>query len=263
MHLESALRLCRKLIEVQRTRQVHRTNSESNMLANDYLNNAQQLLKRIQESQLDTILEAAAWISDSLLAGGILHVFGSGHSYIMSLETAGRAGGLVPVQAIVDPTQGKIERLEGYATLLLKQFDVRAGEIMMVFSNSGINPLPIEMAMEAKTQGLKVIAVTSMAHTQSTNSRHSSGKKLYQIADLVIDNCGVAGDAAMDVPGFPGRTGATSSIAGAAIVNAITVQVVENLIKQGETPPILISANIPGGDEHNKHIQTQYKERLK
>ncbi len=233
------------------------------MLANNYLSNTQQLLSKIQESQLDTILEAAAWISDSLLAGGILHVFGSGHSYIMSLETAGRAGGLVPVQAIVDPTQGKIERLEGYAALLLDQFDVRAGEIMMIFSNSGINPLPIEMAMEAKERGLKIIAVTSMTHTQAADSRHSSGKKLYQIADLIIDNCGIAGDASMDVPGFPGRSGATSSIAGAAIVNAITVQVVENLVKRGETPPILISANISGGDEHNKHIQAQYKDRLK
>ncbi len=232
------------------------------MLANDYLNNAQRLLQRIQETQLDAITKTASWITDSLIAGGIFHLFGSGHSNLIAIEGNGRAGGLVPVQSIADPTEGKAERLEGYAAILLNQSDLRPGEVLIIASNSGINPVPVEMAMEAKKRGLKVVAVTSMEHTQSTASRHSSGKKLYQVADLVIDNCGVVGDAAMEVEGAPGKTGATSSIAGAAIINAITVQVVENLAKQGKTPPILISANIPGGDEHNKRIQAQYKERL-
>ncbi len=232
------------------------------MLAIDYLNNAQDLLQRIQRTQLDAIIQTASWISDSLLKGGIFHLFGSGHSHLIAIEATGRAGGLVPAQAITDPMEGKAERLEGYAAILLKQYDLRPGEVLIIASNSGINPVPVEMAMEAKKRGLKVVAVTSMAHTQSTASRHSSGKKLYQVADLVIDNCGVVGDAAMEVEGAPGRTGATSSIAGAAIINAITVQVVENLAKQGHTPPILISANVPGGDDHNKRIQALYKERL-
>lgn len=233
------------------------------MLASDYLSHAQRLLKTIQESQLDTVLEAASWISDSLLAGGVFHVFGSGHAHISAIEAHGRAGGLVPVQPINDPMGGRAERLEGYAAVLLNQYEVRDGEVIIIFSNSGINPGPIEMALEAKERGLKVIAVTSLAHTQSASSRHSSGKKLYQVADLVIDNCGMVGDAAIEVPGFPGRAGATSSITGVAIVNAITVQVAENLASRGVTPPILISANVPGGDEHNERIRSQYRERLK
>jgi uncharacterized phosphosugar-binding protein len=167
------------------------------------------------------------------------------------------------VQPISDPFEGKAERLEGYAAVLLRQFDVRNGEVIIISSNSGINPLPVEMALEAKEWGLKVIAITSMAHTQDATSRHSNGKKLYQVADLVIDNCGIVGDAAIKVPGFPGRAGATSSIAGVAIINAIAVQVAENLTEKGITPPILISSNVAGGDEHNERIRAQYRERLK
>jgi uncharacterized phosphosugar-binding protein len=233
------------------------------MLANAYLENAQQLLKTIQESQMEAIQQAAAWISDSIAQGGVFHVFGSGHSHMSTLEAHGRAGGLVPVQPLTDPAEGKAERLEGYAAQLLSRWDVRPGEVVLIFSNSGINPVPIEMAIEARRIGLKVVAITSMQHTQSTPPRHSSGQKLYQVADLVIDNCGIVGDAAIDVPGFPGRAGATSSIASVAIVNALVLQIAENLAGQGITPPILISANIPGGDEHNEQIQAQYWDRLK
>jgi uncharacterized phosphosugar-binding protein len=233
------------------------------MLANDCLENARRLLEKIQESQLNSILEAASWITDSLVQGGVFHVFGSGHSHILSDEAHSRAGGLVPVQPIEDPTDGKVERLEGYAAILLNQYDVREGEVLIIASNSGINALPIEMAIEAKQRGLRVIAITSMAHTRSAPARHSSGKKLYQVADLVIDNCGIVGDAAIEVPGFPGRAGATSSLAGVAIVDSIVVQVAENLAKKGVTPPILISSNVPGGDEHNECIRSQYRERLK
>lgn len=233
------------------------------MLANDYLANAQKLLKTIRETQMEAIQTASAWITESIVDGGVFHAFGSGHSYIIAAEAHGRAGGLVPVQPIYDPAEGKAERLEGYAATVLNQYDVREGEVLLIASNSGINAVPIEMALEAQKRGLKVVAVTSMTHTQIGASRHSSGKKLYEIADLVIDNCGIVGDAAIEVPGFPGRVGATSSIAGAAIVNAITVQVAENLSARGIMPPILISANIAGGDEHNARIQAQYIERLK
>ena len=233
------------------------------MLAHDYLKNACRLLQRIEESQLDAIMKAAAWITDSLLDGGVFHVFGSGHSHILADEAHSRAGGLVPVQPIDDPVEGKAERLEGYAAVLLNQYDVREGEVIIIASNSGINALPVEMAIEAKKRGLRVIAVTSMAHTQAASSRHSSGKKLYQVADLVIDNCGIVGDASIEVPGFPGRAGATSSIAGVAIVDSIVVQVAENLVKEGVNPPILISSNVPGGDEHNERIRSKYRERLK
>ncbi len=165
------------------------------MLANDYLVNVQELVKTIQETQMDAIQTAAEWITESLEAGGVFHAFGSGHSHIIAIEAHHRAGGLVPMQPINDPAEGKAERLEGYAAILLNQYDVREGEVLLISSNSGINAVPIEMALEAKARGLKVVAITSMAHTQAGSARHSSGKKLYQVADLVIDNCGIMGDA--------------------------------------------------------------------
>lgn len=233
------------------------------MLARNYLESAQRLLEAIEQTQMDAIQRAAAAICDSIAAGGVLHVFGSGHSHILADEAHSRAGGLVPVQPIADPLDGKAERLGGYAVILLDQYDVRPGEVLIVASNSGINPLPIEMALEAKKLGLMVVAITSLVHSVPAASRHSSGKKLYQVADVVIDNCGIAGDAAIDVPGSPGRSGATSTVAGVAIIESIVVQVTENLANRGIVPPILISSNVPGGDEHNKEVRSKYRERLK
>jgi uncharacterized phosphosugar-binding protein len=135
--------------------------------------------------------------------------------------------------------------------------------VVVVVSNSGRNPLPIEVALESKKKGAKVIALTSMAHTQSVTSRHPSGKRLFEIADVVVDNCCEPGDAIVEIEGLPGKVGATSSVACTFIINSILVQATENIAKTGVTPPILISANLDGSDEHNDRLRAQYRGRIR
>ena len=129
----------------------------------------------------------------------------------------------------------------------------------MVISNSGRNAVPVEMCLAAKNKGAKVIAMTSLQHSQNCTSRHSSGKKMYEIADVTIDNWGEPGDAAFPIEGLDTCIGPTSSITGITIAQALVCQVVDNLVKAGLTPPVFKSSNVDGGDEHNnKMFETYY-----
>jgi uncharacterized phosphosugar-binding protein len=228
----------------------------------EYQNKAFGVLNKIAETQGEAIEAAAKVIAEHIANNGILYLLGSGHSLITALESSGRAGGMVPIDIIFDKTFGKIERLSGYAEYLLKDYEVDNG-IVIVISNSGRNALPIEVALESKKRGAKVIALTSLAHSQSVTARHPSGKRLFEIADIVVDNCCEPGDAVVEIEGLPGKVGATSSVACTFIINSILVQAVENLTKMGVTPPILISANLDGSDEHNDRMRAKYKGRIR
>src|SRR5215203_6364654 len=149
-------------------------------------------------------IEAAAkMMAECIAPGGVVHVFGSGHSHMMAEEVFHRAGGLFAFNAMLDVNltnfgtlkAGMVERAEGYAKVILMSFDVRPGEVVVVVSNSGINPVPIELAIEAKALGATTIAVTSEANYRNTPSRHSSGKQLAEIVDLTIDSRVPVGDA--------------------------------------------------------------------
>jgi uncharacterized phosphosugar-binding protein len=220
------------------------------------------VLHKIQETQSEPIEAAAQVVAEHIAGNGILYILGSGHSLISALEASGRAGGMVAIDIIFDKTYGKIERLPGYAEYLLKDYDVDNG-VVVVVSNSGRNALPIEVALESKKRGAKVIALTSLAHSKATTSRHPSGKRLFEIADIVIDNCCDAGDAAVEIEGSPAKTGATSSVSCTFIMNSILVQAVENIAKMGITPPVFRSANLDGSDEYNQELRNRYKGRLK
>jgi uncharacterized phosphosugar-binding protein len=158
--------------------------------------------------------------------------------------------------------QGDSERLSGFAVTLLAHYDLQPGGVIVVISNSGINPLPVEMALECKARGLTVIAITCLSHSEDVTSRHPGGKKLYEVADVVIDTHGVAGDAVLDLPNTPGRVGGTSTMLGIAIVETITVQAAAHLAERGLVPPVLVSANVPEGDAHNREVAARYRERL-
>ncbi len=231
-----------------------------------------ELLDRIQVTQAEALEKAADLIFASLRQGGVLHIFGSGHSAAVAQEAFHRAGGLVPVNLIQEafltpltsPTiSGKIERLSGIAEALLDRHDLRSGEVLIVVSNSGINAVPVEMALQAKKRGLTVVAITSLAHARQVPSRHESGKRLFEVADLVLDNGGEAGDAAVTYPGWSGRVGPTSVIAGVFLLNLLTCKVVERHLAEGLNPPIYLSANVPGGDEHNRRLEEQYRGRIR
>lgn len=230
------------------------------------------VLDEIQKTQVEAIDRAADLIFSSLLADGVLHVFGSGHSELVAQEAFHRAGGLVPVNTMAEPflspltppkKSGRLERLSGIADVLLDYHEPRAGECLIIISNAGINPVPVELALEAKMRNLTVIAITSLSHAMAVASRHTGGKRLFEAADVIIDNCGATGDGALAFPDLAAKVGATSLIAGAFIMNSIICSVVERFIAKGLMPPVYLSANLPDGDEHNRRLEAKYRERIK
>ncbi|HSV86053.1 MAG TPA: SIS domain-containing protein [Levilinea sp.] len=217
--------------------------------------------------------KAAELLVASLAQGGALHVFGAGHAHLFAEELAFRAGGLAAVNPIIDygytlmggsaTRSTRLERLEGYATAQLQSYDLRPGEVLLVVSQSGINPGPVEAALYAKEKAMNVIAVTSVVHSRSMLSRHSSGKRLFEIADVVIDNHIPSGDALVELrPGFP-KVSAASTVVGAAILQALVAEVSSRLMQRGIDPPVWISSNVPEGDAHNQQLAEMYPARLK
>lgn len=223
------------------------------------------------EGDVPEIRTAADLSYSALKAGGVLHAFGSGHSAAGAIELFHRAGGLVPVNGILEaflspflsPSKsGKLERLSGIGALLADTWDVRAGEVLFVFSNSGVNPVPIEIASAASARGAKVVAVTSRQHAEATPSRHPAGTKLLDVADVVIDNGARAGDAAVEYA--PGRfAAAVSGMVNAYVVNRIVAEVCARYLADGAEPPVYLSANLPEGDAHNAALEAKYRDRLK
>ena len=222
-----------------------------------------EVLAAISETQMDRIHQAADMIADSIADDKILYLLGGGHSLMVAAEAYHRAGGLAPVDIIHDRSFGRAERCQGYAKQLLDWYNPAAGSVVVIISNSGRNALGIEMALECKERGIRTIAITSLDHSKAAESRHPSGKRLFEIADIVIDNCGILGDAILDVEGVMGKICPTSTIAGATIVDMIMAQTVQNLVDRGMTPPVFISANVDGGDEHNQKVFAKYQHLIK
>ena len=236
-------------------------------LAQKFFDTSNALQDKVYADNADTLKGAGKMIADSIAAEGVLHTFGSGHSQILAAEIERRAGGLVPVSSINDPADGWPEQIPGYGARLFQryayQYAVQPGDVVLVISNSGRNASPIEVAMEARAAGLKVIAMTSLAMSKATSSRHPSGKKLYELADLVLDNGGLPGDAAIDAPGFAYKVGPTSTMTGALLLNLLSMEIIENLISMGVTPPTYVSQNADGGAEHNEALAKKYRHRIR
>lgn len=222
-----------------------------------YVDAVRTLLGEFGEQESAHIDEAARYVADSLRAGGRLHVFGSGHSMLAAIESTVRAGGLAPVTLVYDPALSPadparvsvVERLPGYGQAVIELSSVGRGEVLLVFSHSGINPVPVEVASAAHQRGALVVAITSVAHSQAVTSRHASGERLLDVADVVVDTHAPYGDTTVDVGGV--HTGAVSTILACAAVHAITVATVERLSAAGVDAPVLVSQNVDGGDDHN------------
>ena len=177
------------------------------------------------------------------------------------------AGGLAPVSAIVDPTGGWAETLPGFGTKLVEKhhsiYDLQAGETIIVISNSGKNPCPIEVALKCKSLGLTVAALTSLPMSRQAISGHSSGKRLFEVADFVLDNGGVPGDAAVKIPGQSERAGPTSTLTGALLLNLLLMEIVEYLSRKRLPLPLLVSANSsPDARARNEKMVSTYRHRL-
>lgn len=220
------------------------------------------MIKDVKNTQGDNVNKAAEIIADSIMNGGIIQAFGSGHSYAGAIEIAGRAGGLIPTKVLEEPSRGKYETIEGIGTKFMEDVDIRKNDCFVLISNSGRNPLIIEIANWVKEKGNKVIVVTSLDVSKTMTSRHSSGKMLYDFADVILDNRGVEGDAAVKLPGMETKVCGTSSITAAILLNATVLQAIEIMLSKGYVPPVYMSQNVDGGPEFNKKLKKQYADRL-
>lgn len=226
---------------------------------------------RIRETQREKIDTAAHWLAQALINGRFLFAFGTGHSHALAEEIFYRAGNLARACPILDEKlmlhlnaieATYLEREPGYGNKLLNEYPAATGDILIVASNSGRNPVPIDLALEGRQKGMRVISITNFAHESQWGSRHTSGKTLSQVAELAIDNCGVSGDACLELDGLPGKIGPTTTSTGALIVNSIVVQGIEYALQQGQPPEIFISSN-SNGDNHNDVLLQKYKSRVK
>lgn len=243
-------------------------------LPQSYYTRSSELLETAWAANAATIEELAPLIGKSIADDAVIHTFGSGHSELISREIIGRAGGLACVTGIVDPTEGFIENLPGYGTKLMeryeRQYRLLPGEVIIVVSNSGKNGSPIDVALYAKRKGLTVVAVTCLAMSRSIQSQHPCGKRLFEIADYVLDNGGVPGDALVEVPpndrlnggAYDLRVGPTSTLVGCSVLNWLVLAVIDWLRAQGHSLPVLKSQNLPGAIEHNRKLASRYHGRL-
>lgn len=227
-----------------------------------YFHAVRELLKDLEATQKENITRASELIADSIMNGGILQTFGSGHSYSAALEIAGRAGGLIPAKVIEEKSMGLYETVEGVGTQLMENAYADKNDCFVIISYSGRNPMAIEIAQFAKSRGCKIIAVTCYDVSRSLTSRHSSGRLLYEFADVILDCRGVAGDAAIDVEGVPVKIGALSSVADAVLLNSAVLESVELMVSRGFVPPVYVSKNLDGGHEYNQKLKAKYADRL-
>lgn len=230
----------------------------------DYLKNT--FMETI-ESEEQTISQAAELVTHSLADGGRFYVFGSGHSHMIAEEIYTRAGGLALVNAILlpelmlheMPTKSTyLERLEGYAEGILELYKVKSNDTLMVISNSGRNNVPVEMSLKAKENGTNVIAMTSLKHSKDVNSRHKSGRNIYEIADVTIDNHAQKGDADFYIPDVDKPVGPVSNFTGIALAQALMVTVIDKLKEQEIEIPIFKSSNLDGADNYNQELFDKY-----
>ena len=236
-------------------------------MATRYIEYLQSKIQEVLDNEIPNIEKAAQLMTESCLKGGRIYVFGSGHSHMIAEEMYVRAGGLALIHAILPPemmlgtmaTKSTIfERMEGYAPALLDLYHIDEKDTLLVVSNSGRNAVPVEMCMAAKAKGASVVALTSMKHSSSCTSRHSSGKRMFELADVVIDNHAEIGDAGLHIDGLKQTIGPVSNGTGIAIAQALANEVIERMVKAGVEPPVFYSSNVDGGDEKNANLFETY-----
>lgn len=248
------------------------------MSARAYQKQINSVLAKIWEMQIDNIQKVSAIMADVISNDGLVHIFGSGHSVLPVQDMFPRYGSYPGFRPLMDMrlmwtnvigsggAKGLLwlERREGYAQVLFENEPIRKGDVMLVFSHGGLNAVGIEVLMEAKKRGLSTVAVTSMDNYAKRAATHSSGKKLADVADIVIDNCTPAEDALVSIDGWKAPVAAGSTVAFITIAMSIVAQVAANLGAKGHTPPVFVSPNVLGipPDQMNR-VYEEYEQRLK
>lgn len=235
-----------------------------------YFTEIHRLLNQVLETQNDAIEQATLAVANTLEQGGTIYAFGTGHSHMLAEELFYRAGGLVKVHPILDEPlmlhvgasrSSRLERLPGYAeTLFDYGVSPTPNDVFFVFSNSGRNAVPVETAMLMKQRGVTVICITNIKHSSGCTSRHPSGKRLFELCDIVIDNCGRVGDSAMEIG--QNVCGPTSTVIGAAILQSIACGAVQMLEDRGVKLEVFSSSNVDGGDAINERYIQQYRSEI-
>jgi uncharacterized phosphosugar-binding protein len=236
-----------------------------------YFQKVNERLELVLKHEKDNLKKAAYIVSEAIQKGGIIQLFGCGHSHILTEEVFYRAGGLVPIKPIFfEPLMlhegairsSMLERMNDFAKSFIDYEDIRPEDVLFVLSTSGRNPVPIDVALTAKEKGAYTIAITSLEYSKSQPSRHKSGKLLYEVVDLVINNYSVKGDAILSHESVSIPFSPTSTVVGSTILNAIFAEAIVLMAENGLEPPIFLSGNMEGADEHNNRLIAKYKERI-
>jgi len=242
-------------------------------LAKKYLSTTIQLLSRIMDEELEAIEKAARIIADAIEHGHCLFAFGCTHSSLPIQDLVYRAGGLMLVNPLFGPgitaldikpttISSAMEQLPGYAKVILDNSPIKSGDVLILVSVSGRNAVPIEMAQIAKDRGIKVIGVTSREYSESVISRHPSGKKMNDFADIVLDNKAPKGDAVLEAKEVPQKFNPVSGVTSIALLQSLIAATIEDLIERGIVPPVFLAANVDGGAEYNARLIKQYHDRI-
>lgn len=243
--------------------------------ARRYLERAREVIERIAATELPAIAAAAELCADAIAAGGLVHCFGTGHSRIPVEELFPRHGSFPGFHPIVELSlthhtqvigaNGQrqamwLERVEGFGEVILRNFNFGPHDAMLVFSNSGVNGVVVDVALGAKARGLPLIAVVSRDHCAASPARHSSGRKLPDLADVTIDNGSPAGDAMVSIAGLEDPVGPASTLGYAAVVNALKAEVAAALVRRGR-PPLVLSSSYVIGDRAPARFDACYDEQ--
>lgn len=241
-----------------------------------YFEVMQSVVKKAYETQGETLDKAAELMTECTKNGGLIHLFGSGHSSLVTEDVFWRAASLANTHAIFESSvagineitkTSKIEKLEGMGQILVDYNHVNVPDIMICISNSGNNAVTNDVALECKRRNVPVIAFTNTVYADQLTTQHSSGKKLKDIADIVIDNCSLIGDAAVEIEGFPMKVGATSTIPVVFMLQGLMVQTCENMVKQGLQPDVWYNGHLAYESEdvkkHNDELAEKYYRRVR
>ncbi|MDZ4199801.1 MAG: sugar isomerase domain-containing protein [Kiritimatiellia bacterium] len=242
-----------------------------------YLNTTIDLLKKIESEQLPHIRRAAEWMADAIAEDRLIHVYGGGgHTTLVMGEMFFRAGGLANINPIMETGLSvfnqaikylNLERCVNYGASIVQYYNLKPGDLLIIFHNIGINAATIDAALKARECGAKIVAVSS-SHWQNEMPRdhfirHPSGKNLFDLADICIDDYNPVGDAVVRVPGFDSPIAPISNLADFYIAHRLEIETVKICVQRGLEPPVWRSANAPGGDEFNARYLARYNPRIK
>ncbi len=242
-------------------------------VSTQYLDAVRKAIDAIQNTQLDAIRTAADWFSESILANRLVHVFGTGHSRMAVEEMFPRYGSFPGFHPIVElsmtyhnPVVGAngqrqamfLENVQGFGPVLWRNFVTDPKDCLLAISTSGCNAVTIDVALEAKRRGIRVVALTSLAHAQVSNSRHAGGRKLHEVADLVLDQQAPEGDSAVWVEGLETPVAPVSSVSGCTIINLLKAEVARRLTEAGQPPKVLTAACHLGTDRARDLFEATY-----